>query len=271
MIKKALASAVAVAVVSTFVFGGDACSYVRTGAKNVRNAVKSEVPIEFELDRARDLIKDLGPEIKKSLHVIAEEQVAIERLEESIAKREARVSEQELAIRRLRDDVKSDKTHFVYAGRTFDRADVTKDLADRFERFETAEDTLNRERDVLAAKQKNLNAHRDQLDAMMTARKDLDVEIEQLEARLNSVRAAESLSELEIDDSALTRARSLISELNQELDVRERLLDETGTLVGGIPVEVEAESVPVDLVQRLDARFGSDAVTADVTKIAAAE
>lgn len=268
MIRKAIGSALAVAMLGGFVFGTDAFSYVRTGAENVRQAVKSEVPIEFELERARALVTDLDPEIKKSLHVIAEEHVAIEKLEKAVAKREARITEQELAIRRLRDDIKSDKVHFVYAGRTYDRGDVSKDLADRFDRFEVAEDTLGRERQVLDAKRQNLNAHRDQLDAMMTARKDLVVEVEQLEARLNSVRAAESLSELEIDDSALTRARSLISDLNTQLDVRERLLDETGTLIGGIPVEVEAEAIPVDLVDRIDARFGS---SDDVTQVAAAE
>lgn len=269
MFKKAIVSAAAVAVASGFVFGTDVFSYVRTGATNVKNAVKSEVPIEFELDRARQLVHDLDPEIKKSLHVIAEEQVAVEKLENAIAKREERIAEQEMAIRRLRDDVKSEKAHFVYAGRTYDKAEVTKDLADRFDRFEVAEDTLKRERQVLDAKEKNLAAHRDQLDAMMAARKDLVVEIEQLEARLNSVRAAESLSELEIDDSALTRARSLISDLNTKLDVRERLLDETGSLVGGIPVEQEVEAIPVDLVDRIDARFGGNGE--DVTKIAANE
>ena len=269
MLKKAIVTAAAVAVASGFVFGTDVFSYVSTGADNVRQAVKSEVPIEFELDRARTLVKDLDPEIKKSLHVIAEEQVAVEKLEKAIAKRESRIAEQEMAIRRLRDDVKSEKTLFVYAGRTYDKPEVTKELADRFDRFEVAEDTLKRERQVLDAKEKNLAAHRDQLDAMMAARKDLVVEIEQLEARLNSVRAAESLSELEIDDSALTRARSLISDLNTKLDVRERLLDETGTLIGGIPVEQEVESIPVDLVDRVDARFGSD--TEDVTKLAANE
>lgn len=267
MFKRAIVSAAAVAVASGFVFGTDVFSYVRTGATNVKNAVKSEVPIEFELDRARQLVHDLDPEIKKSLHVIAEEQVAVEKLESAISKREERIAEQEMAIRRLRDDVKSEKAHFVYAGRTYDKAEVTKDLADRFDRFEVAEDTLKRERQVLDAKEKNLAAHRDQLDAMMAARKDLVVEIEQLEARLNSVRAAESLSELEIDDSALTRARSLISDLNTKLDVRERLLDETGSLVGGIPVEQEVEAIPVDLVDRIDARFGGEGK--DVTKIAA--
>lgn len=259
MFKKAIKLGVAAAVASGVVFGTDAVSYLRTGAENVREAVKAEVPIEFELERARDLVKDLTPEIRRSLHVIAEEQVAVERLEKSVAKREAALTEQELAIKQLRDDVTSDRTHFVYAGRTFDREDVSKDLADRFDRYEISEETLRRERDVLAAKRSNLLSHRDQLDAMMSARKDLAVQIEQLTARLSSIKAAESVAELDIDDSALTRVRSLIDDLDRQLDVREQMVDESGTAFGGIPVEQESAEVPVDLMTRIDAKFSDRA------------
>ena len=258
MFKKLFKGAAAAAVASAVVFGTDAFSYLRTGAANVRDAVKSEVPVEFELERARTLVADLGPEIKKSLHVIAEEQVAVQRLERAVDKKQASLAEQELAIKRLRDDVDSGETHFVYAGRGYDLEDVSKDLSDRFRRYEVAEETLVRQRQVLDAKRRNLLAHRDQLDAMLSARKDLEVEIERLQARLSSVKAAESVAELDLDDSALTRARSLIGELDRQLEVRERMVDESGALTGGIPVEAESAEVPVDLMSRIDAKFGGE-------------
>jgi hypothetical protein len=49
------------------------CSYVRTGANTVRATIKQEVPLEFEIQRARELVEQLAPEIRQSLHVIAEE------------------------------------------------------------------------------------------------------------------------------------------------------------------------------------------------------
>ena len=257
MFKKIAKIGLGAAVAGAFLFGTDAVSYLRTGADNVREAVTAEVPVEFQIDRARDLVRDLTPEIKKSLHLIAEEQVAVDRLEKSIAKRETKLADEELAIKQLKDDVTSDKTHFVYAGRTYDRDDVSKDLADRFRRYEVSEETLNRQRDILDAKRTNLIAHRDQLDAMMSARKDLEVEIEQLEARLNSVKAAESVAAMDLDDTALTRARGLVDELDRTLEVRERMVDEAGTVVGGIPVEADSDEVPVDLMTRIEAKFGS--------------
>ena len=43
------------------------------------------MPIEFQIERARDMIKDLVPEIRKNMHVIAKEEVEVKRLDEQIA------------------------------------------------------------------------------------------------------------------------------------------------------------------------------------------
>ena len=52
MVKKIALGTLAVAAVGTFVFGRDAVSYLRTGADNVREAVRSGVPLEFEITAA---------------------------------------------------------------------------------------------------------------------------------------------------------------------------------------------------------------------------
>ena len=77
MIKKALIGTAAALLVGGFVFGRDVFSYVRTAGASVRDAVKSEVPIEFQVERAREMVERLVPEIRDSMHVIAEQQVDI--------------------------------------------------------------------------------------------------------------------------------------------------------------------------------------------------
>ena len=266
MIRKVLYGAAATAVLSTLVFGSSALSYVRTGVSEVQEAVQSEVPLEFQIERARTLVADLVPEVRKSLHVVAEEQVEVERLEEAITKRQRTLTEKQAAIATMRDDLESDRTHFVYAGVTYSREDVTRDLARRFDRYQVSDETLQRDQARLEAKRKALASHRQQLEAMLDARKDLEVEIERLQARLQGVRAAEAVTELAIDDSSLTQARTLITQLGKELDVRERLVEEGGTAVFADEIPVEAEAVPVDLTDRIDAYFGgdsSDAVLAE--------
>jgi chromosome segregation ATPase len=256
-LKKIVVGSVAAASVGAFVFGRDMCSYVRTGANQVRHSIKREVPVEFEIQRARELVSQLTPEIHNSLHVIAEEEVDVERLAKSIDQRGSDLGNQQEAILSLSSDLKGGESRFVYAGRKYTQGEVQKDLANRFNRFKVAEETLTREKDILEAKQSALSSHRQKLEGMLSAKKDLEVEIERLEARLQSVRAAETMSDLQIDDSALTRAKSLIADLNKELDVRERVLDAEGKFTGLIPVELKSDA-PADIADQVERYFDAD-------------
>ena len=254
MVKKIALGTLAVAAVSTFVFGRDAISYLSTGADNVRSAVLSGVPVEFEIERARKEVENLTPEIRKSLHVIAEQEVEVQNLRQTIARQSGKLGDQEEAIHTLSADLKSGADTFKYASRTFNRTAVQKDLADRFNRFKLAEDAVERDRQSLTAKEQALASMKTKLEEMLSARKDLEVEIDRLEARLRSVEAAETIASLEIDDSQLARARSLITEIHKELDVRQKMVDAEATFTGTIPVEAEAAS-PEDIEAEVTAYF----------------
>ncbi|MBX3444338.1 MAG: hypothetical protein KF774_18190 [Planctomyces sp.] len=254
-LKKLVIGSAAAATVGAFVFGRDLCSYVRTGAHQVQQSIKREIPAEFQIERARELVRQLTPEIHNSLHVIAEQEVDLENLQKSIARREGDLDKQQEAILSLSGDLKSGSTRLTYAGRNYTVNEVQKDLADRFNRFKVQEETIKRERDIASAKEQSLHAHRQQLEGMLSARKDLEVEIERLEARLRGVKAAESMSELKIDDSALNRAKTLVAQLNKELEVRERVLGSETKYSGLIPVELKSDAAQ-DIAQQVDEYFG---------------
>ena len=255
MIRKALMTGAALAALGTFLFGRDLWSYLHTGAKSVRTAVRREVPIEFEIDRARTMMSELQPEIRLSMHLVAEEQVEIDRLKQVALKRDTELAEQKKGLLTLSADLKSGVEKVSYGGRSFSRKEVEKDLASRFHRFQLLEETVQRDGEILTAKQHALESHKEKLENMLGARKDLEVEVERLQARVRSVQAAETISDLKIDDSQLNRCKTLISQLNQELDVRERLLTTEGTLTGTIPVQAPAEVANGDLTAKIDQYF----------------
>ncbi len=257
MVKKIAIGTLAIAAVGTFVFGTDALSYLTTGANTVRDAVRSEVPVEFEIERARQVVENLVPEIRKSMHVIAEQEVDIANLREAIQRQELKLAEQEEAILTLSDDLKSDEVRFVYDARSFTRKEVQKDLADRFNRFKMAQEALQRDKESLSAKEQALASMRTKLEEMLSARKDMEVQIDRLEARLRSVQAAETIAGLEIDDSELTRARQLITRIDKELDVRLRMVHAESEFTGTIPVE-KSKEVPEDIEEQV-ANYFQDA------------
>ena len=255
MLKKGLLGLAVSALLGTFVFGREAVSYFRAGCQNVRNAVKAEVPIEFEIERARNLVDQLVPDIRHCMHVVAEQQVDIEQLRASIVQRETEVGKQREALLALRNDLGSGKPVFNYAGHSYLPSDLKRDIAARFERFKAAEEILVADRKILVARDQTLVANREKLENMMQAKKELEVKLEQLQARIHTVKAAESVSRLAIDDSNLGHARQLIADLNKQLDVKQKMLDVEGKFVGLIPVEQITPTVPADLDKQIDDYF----------------
>ena len=80
MIKKSLIAALSVVLVSGVLFGSNAVSYVKTACSRVSSAAEDSVPVEFQIDRARQMVKDLAPEIRHSMHVIAKEEIEVDNL-----------------------------------------------------------------------------------------------------------------------------------------------------------------------------------------------
>lgn len=259
MIRKLVVTGLVLVGAGTFLFGRDGWSYVKTCGRSVRSAVHNEVPLEFQVERARQMIADLEPEIRKSMHVVAEQQVEVEDLSLAIASRQERLNGQQDAILALRDRLNNPTqlSSYEIGGREYSQDKVEKDLERRFKRFKVADATLEKEREILSAREKALDANTRRLEEMLSAKKELEVEVEQLEARLRSIRAAETASSLALDDSQVSRAKKLIKSLDKELDVKERLLDSEGNFDGLIPIELETEeSVSGDVRDEIDEYFG---------------
>lgn len=266
MLKKILiGSGIAVAL-GTFVFGRDAISYVRAGCRNVQNAVKAEVPVEFEIERAKTLVDQLVPDIRQCMHVIAEQQVDIEHLTAALNRKDTDLAKQKESILTLRTDLGSGKSTFTYASHKYSTGEVKRDLATRFERYKAAEELIAADRKILMAREQTLVANREKLDGLMQAKKELEVKLEQLQARLQTMKAAEAVSQLAIDDSNLSHARKLIDDLNKQLDVKQRVLDSEVKFTGLIPVESQTPATPADLNQQIDAYFSQPSGSAEVAE-----
>lgn len=260
MIKQAVYGVAALGALASFVFGRDVWSYAKTWGNSVRQTVKKEVPVEFEVARARELVENLVPDIRNVMHVIAEQEVDVESLMAELDRKRTELASHRDAIQTRTADLKSGQASYIYAGQTYSVEQVRTDLAKRFDRFKIADETLKREQQVLDARQKALAANREKLDNLLAAKTDLELQLEQLEARLKAVQAAETVSTVSIDDSELTRAKKLIRELNKQIDVREKVMATDGKLTDLIPIEPK-HTAPKDLESQIDAYFTPKAET----------
>lgn len=252
MIKKALFLVVGLGATSLALFGRDACSYIGTTYHRVTSSVQDSVPVEFQIDRARQMVQDLEPEIRRSMHVIAKEEVALEQINQQIGVGEEKAEKDKRDILRLQADLGTNKDLYRYASRSYSADEVKQDLARRFSRFKVADDTLASMKGMRDAREKNLDAARQKLAALVNARRKLEVDLQNLEAKRKLVEVAQASSEFIFDDSQLARAKELISDIRTRLDVTAKLANADVNVEVEIPLD---ETAPADITDQVAEYF----------------
>ncbi len=248
MIKKTLVTVGGLGLLTVLFFGWDAASYVRTSFGWVKDSVKSSVPIEFEIERARRMVKNLIPDIRRNMHVIAQEEVEVERLDKQITQTTAGLEKDRAEMLRLKTDLATAQPVYQYAGRSYTVQQVKVDLANRFERYKTHDATLASLRDIQAARRKSLDAARQKLEGMLVSKRQLEVEVENLEARYKTIEVAQTACDFNIDDSQLGRVKELITDVRTRLNVAERLVNTQGELHEEIPLSAPQSDNIVDQI-----------------------
>ncbi len=227
MLKKILIGSALVVGTGAVIGGTSAISYVKTGYSSVRDSIKEHIPIEVEIKRVREMIKDLKPEIADNVKLIAREEVEVAKLSKEVSTKNASLDKSKTAILQLKDDLQSGKRFVSYGGKTFDMDQVKKDLNDRFKHFQTQEATAVKLEKILAAREQN--------------------------------QVAEASSQYAINDSSLSRVRETIDEIATRIEVAEKTLDQQDLITGEIPVL--SDETPVDLLEQITVYFGAPAET----------
>ena len=255
MFKKAIIVSGAAMLLGLLFFGRDAISYLGTTVSKVHTSIKDNVPIDFEIERARKMIKSLVPEIRSNMRLIAKEEVDVERLARQVDKLGGRQQTSRTDLMRLKTDLNSGKSVYSYAGHRYTQVQVKTDLANRFERYKINDATLLKLEKVLSAREKSLAAARRKLEGMLAAKRQLEVDVENLEARLKMVEVAQTTSDFNFDDSHLARTKDLITDIRTRIDVAERLVNAETNFQDEIPLdEPEAE----DVSDKITKYFGSE-------------
>lgn len=264
MLKKILLGTVLVAGTSGLLLGTSTMSYVRTGVHSLRDSVKDQIPIEVEIKRARELIAGLKPEIADNLKRIAREEVDVAKLQREVSAKQTALCQSKEAILKLKEDVESGVRFVTYKGKKYSAEQVRHDLADRFKHHQTLEATSDKLEKVLDARERNLVAARRKLDEMLSAKRELEVQVENLQARLTMVQVAQAGSEFAVDDGALGQVRQALDEIATRIDVAEKLAQGVEHL-GSIPVEpaLNADDVLAQISEYFEASEDTQEVSLD--------
>jgi hypothetical protein len=240
MLKRSVVLGAVAALLLGLLFGR---THLATAVGMARQSIKDHVPIDFEIKRAREMIRGLVPEIERNMHVIAREETEVAKLERQVGRAEDDLAKDRKDILRLKADLDRGSEVFVYAGRSYTTNQVKDDLTHRFDQFKTKEGTTDNLHRILTARQRSLTAAREKLEGMLAAKRQLEVDVENLEARLKMVEVAQTTSDFNFDDSHLSRTKDLLAEISDRIEVAERLVNADTHFHDRIPLD---ETTPDD-------------------------
>jgi len=250
MLKKSAYVGGAAVLLLLLLFGGDAWSFLRTGIHNTQAAVQDQIPIEFQLERARNMIKDLDPEIVRNERMVAKEEVEICGLKEQLKAQEAKVTKSEGEVLRLTADLKRGDSHFVYAGKSYSSEQVKTDLENRFNRHKAMQSTVDSLAKVVAKREQGLAAAQEKLAAMRAAKGQLEADVAELAARHQMVQVAQSSSTFKFDNSVLSRAQETVKDIGTRIKVAEKLVNAETAPLGEINLEEKQQKDITEEVTR---------------------
>jgi hypothetical protein len=252
-IKTVVLVGLGVAVVGGLLFGRDALSYFRSAMGSVRDVAKDNVPIEFELRRARDLLNDIIPEMQANIRVIAQQEVEIANLKNDIIASRKALNDEQAKVAKLRETLSTQNVSYTINGLNYSRRAVTEELSRRFDRFKEAEVILAGKQRLLENREKSLQAGIAMLEKTRSQKQLLEGQIESLEGQFRLVQAAAVGSKVNIDHSKLAQTQKVLSDIKKQLDVAERVLAHESRFTEEIKVDAVDEK---ELVASVDEHFG---------------
>ena len=235
-------------------FGRDLVSYVRTGVSSVREEVRASIPIDVELERARQLIKEITPELRANIRLIANEELAVKSLQDEIAATAGNVASQRQQLALLRNQLSDTQLVSIQLGdRTMSRSKVVEKLASRVNRFKQAQAELESKQKMLEIRERSLAAAQEMFDKSRVRKVELEQKVESLVAKHRLVKAQSIASSIHIDDSQLARADRLMKDIEKRLEVASRVISYESDLETGSFDDVLIEE---DIIEEADACLG---------------
>lgn len=223
-IKVLVLSAAGAAVVGGVLLGTEFGSYVTSSVRSVRDSAKDNVPVEFQLQRARHLLDDIIPEMQANIRLVAQQEVEIGALRREIEDGRKALAEEQERVQRLRKHLSGDQEKYSIGGLSYTRGELKEELARRFAHVKEAEVILAGKGRLLANQEKALRAATEAIDRTRAQKVMLEGQIASLEAQHRLVLAASKGSKTGIDQSKLAQTEKVIALVKKQLDVAERVL-----------------------------------------------
>lgn len=235
-------------------FGRDLASYVRTGVSNVRAEVRSAIPIEVELERARELIREITPELQSNIQLIVGEEMAVSSLQKEIRFAHENLASQRQQVAVLKSELGNTQHVSITVGhREMPRSKVVEKLSSRVNRFKQAQAQLNSKQKMLEIREHSLSAAQEMFEKTKTRKAELEQKVESMVAKHRLVKAQAIATSIHIDDSQLARADRLMQDIEKRLETASRIISYESDLDN---TQFDDVLIEADVIEEAEACLG---------------
>lgn len=232
-----------------FIFGDKLVMKLESWKHVLRDNMEEQMPLEVEIERARRRTAELVTVILKQREIVVRQSIDADNLRTEIAKAEKKQGEQKKELLALRASLSRSETQYT-SDPGIDGAPLGKQqqLEAAFENYQMADATLDARREVLRIRVQTLFDAQKQLHAVEKSRKQLQLQVENLVARLELVRAKSGTGTSVVDKESMAQSASQLERLDNRLKFMEGMLDEDRTIdtttfltSGGIKANIGSE------------------------------
>ena len=261
MAKTIISIIICLGLVIGFLFGTDGLSYGKTLIHRVQCWIRGEIPIEFELHRARDLLENEIPRIHAQMQQICSEEVDLAILRAEILESSTALRDERGKIEVLTAQLETKQPQILFAGRQYSPDQVKNELANRFKRLKEGENLLASKKQLLSSRENCLSAALKELEKSRQKKLLLEGKVEMLAARYRIVKAASIGSKFHPDSGKLDRTEKALGDLEKRVAVAEQVLARESQGIETFPDDtIEA----TDLVTEVHAYFQKAGQTNEV-------
>lgn len=207
--------------------------YYETGKEAVMSAIDEAQGLDAKLRLIKTQVRDLDREERRLNKEAIENVVELESLRKDVEQRRTNVEKLAKLLDRVSVMLATGEPHYDIGGRSYARAEVERDAAEKLAVFEVQKETLKNLEETLATKEKAQELAAENVSRATALRADLGAQVSLLEARLEKLRAKQNFAATVEDvvdtkdlDSAIARARERIVEFGKQLEVKDRMLDQ---------------------------------------------
>ena len=239
-----------------FVFGDKLMIKLDSWKHAIRDSVEEQMPLEVEIERARRRTAELMTVSLKQREIVVRQSIDADNLRNEITKAEKKQAEQKKELLALRMQLAGSEA--TYTGNPGE--DVVPSSTKRltleaaFENYQMADATLDARREVLRIRSQTLLDAQKELRTVEETRKQLQLQVENLVARLELVRAKSGTGGSAVDKESLAQSAFQLRRLDDRLKFMEGMLDEDPTI--DISMFLTSDGLKADVGVEIDQYFG---------------